>query len=541
VDRVDSGRQTGRSGNVATRLVEDYDPYAQLEETIDARLSVRPASARETVARHEQVAWLPILAVASLVVLGLLAVAAQYGFHRDELYFIVAGRHPALGYDDQGPLTPLLTAMSVAALGLSPEAIRILPALATGLCVILTALIAAELGGGRRAQLIAAGIAGASGLLAAGHLASTTTYDLLAWTAVLWLVAGLLAGRDQRRWLVVGLVAGLALENKFVMLLLGASLVGGAVLARRWDVLRSRWAWAGAVVSLLVWAPNLAWQVANGLPQLEMARAISGRSGSVVELFVELLLLAGPLLFPLAIAGGWWLLRNPAARPWRTIGWATPILLVLVVFAGGKSYYAAGILPALMAAGAVALDGWLQDRSRPRLVASGLGFLGAGSLVLMVLLVLPVLPRAAFAASPINDIYGETGEQLGWPELVETVERAVADLPADQRERTVILTANYGQAAALELLGSGLPPVYSGHNAYARWGPPAADRTAVIVVSHVGAAALASAWGLGQCTLVTTFDNGLDLANDEQGVGIWSCPGIATPWQESWSRIRHLD
>jgi len=487
------------------------------------------------------IACLPILAVAGVVVLGLLAVASQYGFHRDELYFIVAGRHPAFGYDDQGPLTPLLTAASVAVLGLSPEAIRILPALAIGLSVALTAMLAAELGGGRRAQLIAAVIAGASGLLAVGHLASTTTYDLLAWAAVLWLVAGLLAGRDPRRWLLVGLIAGIALENKFVMLLLGASLVGGSVLARRWDVLRSRWAWGAFAIAMLLWAPNLAWQVANGLPQLEMASQISGRSGSVAQLFVELLLLAGPLLFPISIAGAWWLLRSPVARPWRTIGWATLVLLVLVVLAGGKSYYAAGILPALMAAGAVALDGWLRYRSRPRLIGTAIGSAAAASLVLMVVLVLPVLPRATFAASPINDIYGESGEQLGWPELVASVERAVADLPADQRARTVILTANYGEAAALELLGSGLPPVHSGHNAYARWGPPDADRTAVIVVSHADAATLASAWGVGQCNLVTTVDNGLDLANDEQGVGIWSCPNIEVPWDESWSRIRHLD
>ena len=92
------------------------------------------------------VPW-PVLLVAGLMVGGLLAVSGAYGFHRDEMYFIVAGRHPAFGYADQPPLTPLLSAASAAALGVSPTAVRVLPALAMALIAVLTALIARDLGG----------------------------------------------------------------------------------------------------------------------------------------------------------------------------------------------------------------------------------------------------------------------------------------------------------------------------------------------------------------------------------------------------------
>ncbi len=485
-------------------------------------------------------ARVPVLAIMGLVVVGLLLLSPLYGFHRDELYFIVAGRHPAFGYDDQGPLTPLLSAVAVAILGLSPTAVRVLPALAIGACVVLAGVIARDLGGGRRAQVIAAATLAASGYLAAGHLDSTTTYDILAWTVVLWLVVRLLDGADARLWLAVGVTVGVGLENKDILLFLGASLIGGFVMARRWDMLRSPWAWAGLAIAVLLWAPNLAWQVANGFPQLEMAGRIGGGSDNRLKLIPELLLLAGPLLFPVTLAGAWWLIRDPASRPWRAVGFAAAILLALVLVSGGKSYYAAGIFAALMAAGAIVVDRWL-DRGRSSLRLGALLLAGAASFAITAILVLPVLPPAAYAASPISDLYKESAEQLGWPELVASVARVAEDLPADQRARTAILTDNYGEAGALDLLGSGLPPVYSGHNAYARWGPPPDDRTAAIVVTHATNEDFAHYWGLGSCQRVANVDNGLGLDNQEQGVGVWVCPQVTTPWSESWPGIRHLD
>ena len=482
----------------------------------------------------------PVAAIAGLVVVGLLALSPLYGFHRDELYFIVAGRHPALGYMDQPPLTPLLSAAAVALMGLSPTAVRILPALAIGACVLLAGLMARDLGGGRRAQLIAAGTLGASGYLAAGHLDSTTTLDLLAWTVVLWLTMRLLAGADRRLWLAVGVAVGIGLENKHILLFLGASLVGGFVLARRWDVVRSPWAWGGLAVAVLLWAPNLAWQVANGFPQLQMAGNISSSTDNRVKLIPELLLLAGPLLFPVTLAGAWWLVRGPASRPWRAVGYAVPLLLALVLLSGGKSYYAAGIFAPLMAAGALGVDAWLV-RGRSAIRPAGFAAAWAASLAITAVLTLPILPPATLAASPIPAIYAESAEQIGWPELVATVERVAEALPPERRARTAILTDNYGEAGALELLGSGLPAVYSGHNAYGDWGPPPDSLTTAIVVTHATTDTFGYYWGLGTCRQVASADNGLGLANQEQGVGVWSCPDVATPWSQSWAWIRHLN
>jgi hypothetical protein len=478
------------------------------------------------------------IAVAGVAIAALLLLAPAYGWHRDELYFVVAGRHPALGYVDQPPLTPLLSAGMVALLGPSPVAVRILPALAFGAIVLLAALAARDFGGSRRAQALAALVVAISALLAGGHLDSTATYDLLAWALVLWLAVRLLAGADPRLWLLVGLVAGIGLENKHIILFLGAGLAGGLLLARRWDVVRSPWAWGALGLAILIWLPNLAWQAANGFPQVEMAAAIAeDGGGDRAMVAVELALFAGPLLFPVALAGAWWLLASPAARPWRALGYAAVLVFALVLLVGGKSYYAAGVLPLLIAAGALTVDGWLA-RGRTRLRGAAFGAAAAVSGVLAAVLVLPIVPPAELGSTPIPELYGESAEQIGWPELVATVEGAVADLPADERARAAIITSNYGEAGALELLGRDLPPVHSGHNGYWDWGPPPDDRTIVVTVGWDPAEATRPFEGCGRAVVI---DNGVGVDNQEQGRLVLVCRDLRRPWSTAWPDFRHLD
>ena len=269
-----------------------------------------------------------MLVVAGLFLVVLLAVSGAYGFHPDETYYVVAGQHPAFGYVDQGPVTPLLSALSVALLGVSPAAVRVLPAIEMALVVVLVALI------GARPRRVAAGAGARRGhrrplrLPRRGALDSTSEPDLLAWAVILWLVVRLLAGGDRRLWLAVGVVAGIGLENKDTLLFLGAGLAVGLVLARRWDVVRSPWAWAAVGIALLLWAPNLAWQAANGWPQLTMAAGISGYAADNRAQVVPFLwLFAGLLLFPVSIAGWAWMLLARAASPWRAIGIAAVVIL----------------------------------------------------------------------------------------------------------------------------------------------------------------------------------------------------------------------
>lgn len=481
---------------------------------------------------------LAVLAVAGLMVIGLLLVAPAYGFHGDEMYYVVAGRHPAFGYVDQPPLTPLLSAASAWLLGVSPVAVRILPALEVALIVVIVALIARDLGGSPRSQVIGAIVAALSGYLGAGHLDTTTDPDLLVWALVLWLVVRLLAGGHPRLWLVVGLVAGIGLENKDTILLLGAGLAVGLLAARRWDVIRSPWAWASVGIATVIWLPNLAWQATNGWPQLAMAQAISSYAAENRSQVIPLLwLFTGPLLFPISVAGLAWILFATEARPWRAIAIGALVALGLALLSGGKAYYALGSAPVFMAAGAIVVDRWL-DRGHARAKGTVLAIAAILSGAFITLLTLPILPLDAYATSGLPEAVPDVANTAGWPAFVSTVQGVVDALPADQRARAVILANDYSEASALELLGSDLPPVYSGHNGFWAWGPPPEDRTIVI---HVGDWRPAD-WHpyFTGCTDVATVDNGLGIQNGEQGTAVSVCPGLAQPWSDMWAALRTI-
>lgn len=499
--------------------------------------------AGRTPAPVSSVPWQPLLAVAGLVAGVLLLTAGRYGYHRDELYFLQAGRHLAWGYVDQPPLTPLLARALSAIAPESLTVLRLPSALAAGLVVLLTGLMARELRASRGAQLLAAACMAVSALLlAVGHLLSTSTFDLLVWTALSWLVVRVLRGGDQRAWVAVGVLAGVGLLNKSLVLFLVACLAVGVLVAGPRDVLRNRWLWVGAAVALALWAPNLAWQASHGWPQLELSRSIAaGSSGTSAPraLFVPFqLVLISPVLVPVWVAGLLRLLRDPALRRVRAFGWAYLVLLAVFLVTAGKPYYLGGLYPVLLAAGAEPTLRWVRraaGRSRRILLGSALGL----SAVVAALLMLPLVPAAALHMTPIVDINYDAGETVGWPRFTDAVAQVYEELPATERGGVVLLTANYGEAGALDRYGParGLPRAYSGHNSYAAWGPPPQTSGPVIAVG-LHRERLAQLFGSVQ--LAGRIDNGLAVDNEEQGASIWLCREQLQPWAQAWPKLRRL-
>jgi len=479
-----------------------------------------------------------VLPVAAAELLLQVAFGNGYGYHRDELYFRIAARHPAFGYEDQPPLTPALGWVSETIFGESPRGLRVVSAVAAGLVVILVALLAQELGAAARGQFVAAACASVSGIvLVTGHLLSTTTFDLLAWTAIVLLVARILAGGDERSWLLVGIVMGVALQNKYLPLLLVFALALGLALERRLlAVLRSPWLWAGAALAAAIWLPNLLWQATNGWPQLELAADVrEDEAGESRATLLPLqLLLIGPPLVPLLAAGLWALLRNQVLRPWRALGLAYPILLVVLLVLGAKPYYPAPLLLCLLAPGALVVERWLHSLTRGILVGTAIVVNAA----VAVPLALPVIPPSTLHSTPVADVNEDAIETVGWPDFVGSVAHVYERLPASQRESAVIFAGNYGEAGAIDRFGRayGLPRAFSGHNAYARFGMPAGSAGPVIVLGFNEPSV-----DFADCRQAATIDNGVELDNEEQGGAVFVCDRPRRPWREAWPALSHLD
>ena len=462
----------------------------------------------------------------------LLAVAHRYGWHRDELYFLEAGRHLAWGYIDQPSFTPLVARLADELAGADLLALRFLPAVSTAATVVLGAALVRELGGSGRAQALAAGVVAGGFALGVGHLLSTATFDLTAWVAAIVIVARLLRTEDPRWWVAFGAVAGLALLNKHLIVLLAISLVGGLVAERRWSLLLTPWTVAGGVLALAIASPNLVWQATNGWPQLDMADALSERLAAEnrITLLPSQLLFFGVLVLPLLWWGARWLARAPGARAFRPLLWAWPVALVLVFASGGRPYY---LFPVTLSVGLAGLVGREQQGSDLRRLTWAV----VANAAVTIPLALPVLPEST--ATPIAAVNQAVAETIGWPEMVEQVADVVDALPADERADVVLLTGSYGEAGALDRFGPdhGLPPAYSGHNSYADFRRPD-DADAVVVTVRYSAEGLEPFFQ--HCERVATIRTPHDVPSEVRGTPIHVCRGLRGTWDQVWPRVRHL-
>jgi 4-amino-4-deoxy-L-arabinose transferase-like glycosyltransferase len=482
--------------------------------------------------------WVAVIAAVQGVVL--IATSTRYGYHRDEMYFIVAGSHAAFGYPDQPPLVPLLSwAMNAIAPG-SLLLLRAPSALAAAATTTLAALIAREVGGGTRAQIIAATCTACSGFaLAVSHLVSTTTFDLLSTTVLGWLAIRAVVRGSGPSVLAAGVIVGLGVEAKPQVGLVAAVMVGTLLVVGPRSPIRSRWAAAGAVCAVVLAAPYVIWQQWHGWPQLTVAGNIAGsQEGGRAGFFPFQLVMVSPVLVPVWVAG----LLAPFRRvEWRALRFVpvTFAVMALLYFAGnGHAYYLASLYPVLLGLGALPTSEWTMRviRRRTWLLAAAIVLSAAISAVIA----LPLLPERNLQGSIVMAINPAQGETVGWPRFVQTVSNAWLQMPAGERRHTAIFTGNYGEAGAIDLLGGAqrLPRAYSGHDGFSEWGIPPATDTQALLVGYETAAEAAPYFA--QCHTLATIDDGVGLNNEEQGLPVMVCR-TAGSWKTLWPHLRHYD
>ncbi len=459
-----------------------------------------------------------------------LPLVGRYGWHRDELYFLAAAKHPSLGYVDFPPVTAWVGWLVQATAGDSLVALR-LTSLAA---IVFVSLMVRELGGRRGAQLGAAlAFALTPYVLTASAIYHTTWLDLLAWSALLYVLLRVLGRPEPRLWPLAGVLAGVALETKYTVGALLIALLFGLLLTPSRRLLATRGPWLAAAIAALILLPNLVWQAVHGWPSWEFfpsQHSATVADGTRVDFVTEHLVFFGASLV-VAVVGVIWLWRRPILRPLALI---PVIVAVLFVFEGGRAYYPIPAYTLPIAAGAIAIEGWLR-RSRP-LRLGAVGALALCQLALVVYAipqVVPVRSTAEFARSPSSavDIFSE---EIGWPELVAQTTGAWNRLTPAERADAVILTGNYGEAGAISLFGpaKGLPQPLSGHLSWQYWHPRRMPQRHAVVA---GWSPQGLNWACESWSFVRQISNSWDMANEESSYFIATCH-LRRPVGELWNK-----
>ncbi len=479
--------------------------------------------------------------------------AGSYGYQRDELYFISCARHLAFGYVDQPPLIALVARFVLAVFGDSLYALRFLPAIAAAATAVITGRLARRFGAGLWGQALAmAGIALSPFSLAIGNLLTMNAFEPLLWVGSAYLFAKALETNKPWLWVALGTVSGLALINKYSMFFfLGACAIGVALSPERRAFRRPGLVLAFAIACAIV-SPTLVWQAANGWPQLEVlhnaARSKNIDEGTVA-FYAQQLLLMSPLAAPLWLAGLYALLFVPALRSWRWYGYSYLILSLVYAALQAKVYYMAPIYPVLFAAGGAFSETFAE---RFGAVRFGYPVLLLASAAAIAPAAYPFLPLQTYLAyervldfrgvkmekHPEGIVPQHFADMLGWNELVKTLASAYDALPAGERREAVVLTRDYGQASAVDMLGPayGLPRAISGHNNYYLYGTRGASGAVVLAI---GEPRDLLAREYAHVRRVATYRDAYVLP-DFNNLPIYECTGPREPLAAFWPNFKRF-
>jgi 4-amino-4-deoxy-L-arabinose transferase-like glycosyltransferase len=480
--------------------------------------------------------WLVAMTAVSVIA------ARQYDFHRDELDLIDNARHLDWSFVEYPPVAPLITWIGLKLFGPSVIGLHLVAALAICGAIYLTGLMTQELGGPRRAQLLAMLATATTPIpIFLPFFLSYQTFDYLWWVLTAYLIIRLLKSDDPRWWLPIGATIGIGMMTKYTIAYFVVGIVAGVLLTPARRYLKSAWLWGGVGLAILIFVPNILWQVQHDFISLDFTTSIHARDVAIgrTKDFVigQLYTCASLAALPLWLAGLWYYFQDPQGRKYRLLGWAFIMTFLLFLVSQGRSYYVAPAYPMLFAGGASLLEKrWESSPGRRTnlwrgLVYGGLVLVG----VVMLALLLPLAPINSGWWKAAVAVNGEMREEVGWQELAQEVARIRDMLPAEDLPRLGIFAGNYGEAGAINLYREayGLPEAISGTNTYwlRGFGDPPPETLIVIGETQKDLEPT-----FESCVLAGHTWNRYAVENEEttRHPDIFVCRGLKAPLKDIW-------
>jgi hypothetical protein len=430
-----------------------------------------------------------IYGIAILTVAVHLLIINNLEYHRDELLYFSLGHHPAAGYATVPPLIGWIAMIIQKLFGFTLFAVRLLPAVLSGIMIIIVAFLAKELRGSEYASLLAViGLSVSVFFMRTYSLFMPVFVEVFLWTLSIYLIIKYINTNKGRFLILFGIVAGIAMLNKYLAAILFMGLVVIIPFTEYSSIFRRKHFWIGMAAAFVIFLPNLYWQVSKGFPVFRHMNELYDTQ--LVHMDAPLFL-REQLLMPFAgsiltVAGIVFLLFRKDAKRFRFLGLLSLFVLGALLLLKGKSYYTLGVFPLLIASGAVAYDRWVK-RTWIRITVP----------LMLVVLSVPVIPMGMavynkeglkkyfrgqeeklgltvgrrFEDGSIHTLPQDYADMIGWEELTSVAARAYASV--NDKKACFIYCENYGQAGAITVIGKkyGLPEAVCFNESFRYWFP----------------------------------------------------------------------
>jgi len=490
--------------------------------------------------------------LAVLILLALASVAVhtatngKYGFHRDELQTLDDALHLDWGFVAYPPVTPLIGRLELFLFGTSLIGFRFFAAVAVSAAMVIAGLIAKELGGGRREQVLAAmATCVAPVALAQGAIFQYVSFDYLWGVVATYFLLKLCKSGDARWWIGIGFALGLGMETRYTAGFWTMGIVAVVLSSDARKYLASKWLWLGVATAVLLFLPNVIWQAQHHFISLDFLKHLHERDVRQQRnkgfLVGQVLLCVNLVAVPLAAMGLWFLSAKEQGKRYALVTWTVLATFLLFWIAKARFYYTGPIYPVVLAAGSVAFGNWL-NRAKPAtakivnlLQWTGIALGGA----VFAIFVMPIAPVGGKAWQLTSKLHDQFREQIGWSDLAENVAGVYNSLPAEEKISTGILTGNYGEGGALNLYGPalGLPHAMAGTNSFWYRGYDPREPQTVILVGLEKDEAEAN---FVNCAVVAKNTNRYGVENEESRdhPDIYLCRGLKRRWPEFWKKFQ---
>lgn len=484
-------------------------------------------------------------------------ISGGYGMFRDELYYIACSNHLAAGYVDQPPLSMFILKAVTLIFGDSLFAIRLVPAFAAAATVFLTGLMVIQLGGNRKAQLIACISSGSLISFGMHSYFSMNCIDFVVWALVGYMVIKIVQNGNRSHWVMLGVILGLGVLNKIGVLFLGAGLFLGLLLTPQRKWLLTPWPYLCGAIAFVLFSPFIIWNIQHDMAHLEFIDNASGGKYaglSVSTFLIGNVLMVNPLAILVWLPGVLALFLYKPFRPFMILGFLyLGPLIILMLNKTSKSEYLAPSYSILWAAGAVWIEQWSARINFPKLVPYTIATFIIVTQLMLLPLVLPVLPVQTYigyakvlGAEPSSSESKELAELpqhyadlFGWDTKARDVAKVYETLSEDEKKKCAIVGSNYGRCGAIDYYGDayGLPDAIGTHNNYWIWGPGEYTGEVTIIMggkyeNHAGDFEEVKLAGVSDCEYCMPY---------EDNMNIFICRKLKKPLSEVWPLEKHFD